>query len=191
LSTRSFAVAALAALSPAFAAQEVDLTRRVSALESRYKTVQSVSAHFTQIYRAPGIEQVESGILYMKKPGLMRWEYRAPETKLFIVDGRSSYLYVPEDRQVTVHPFRSSDLRSTPFRFLFGQGEISRSFEVSREREFSPSSTGTFLLRLEPKIEEPEYAYFVIECDSSTNDLKRLVVRERTGNLSEFHLERL
>jgi len=38
----------------------------------------------------------------MRKPGAIRWKYREPEGKVFIADGRNTYLFTPEDRQVLV-----------------------------------------------------------------------------------------
>ena len=49
-----------------------------------------------------GREIVERGVVSIKRPGRMRWEYKDPEAKLFISDGRTFYFYVPADRQVGV-----------------------------------------------------------------------------------------
>ena len=160
----------------------------VAGLQRRYASVGSISAHFTQIYRAPGIEQTESGILFMKKPGLMRWEYRQPETKLFVADGRNTYLYTPGDRQVIIRPLSASELRSTPLHFLLGQGDIEKDFKVLRETEFTPRVEATFLLRFVPRSPQPDYEFLVAECDEKTFDLRRIAIRESTGNLSEFLL---
>ncbi len=102
----------------------------IAGLQEKYAAAQSVSASFRQIYRAPGIEQVESGSLLMKKPGLMRWEYRDPERKVFIADGRETFFYTPEDRQVQVSALTSAEIRSTPLQFLLGRGEILKSYRA-------------------------------------------------------------
>jgi len=127
----------------------------------------------------------------MKKPGLMRWEYRDPETKLFISDGRETYLYTPEDRQVLVSRFRPSELHSTPLEFLLGRGDILKNFAVSREDQIKPKVEGTVLLKLVPVESDPNYEYFVLECDAKTFDLRRIVIRESGGNMSEFLLTNL
>ncbi len=160
-------------------------------VQQRYAAVSTVSADFRQNYHAPGIDMEESGTFWMKKPGLMRWEYRNPESKLFISDGRQTYLYTPADRQVMVSRFSASELHSTPLEFLLGRGDILKSFRVSIEPEDKPRAEGTFLLRLVPIDPDPSYAYFVLECDSRTFDLRRIVVREGTGNTSEFLLTNL
>ncbi len=168
-----------------------DLEALVAGLQQRYASVDTVKADFLQTYHAPGIEQIESGTLWMKKPGLMRWEYRDPETKLFVADGHESYVYVPEDRQVTVQAFSASDMHSTPLEFLLGSGDIKKSFNVSLESEFKPKASGTLLLRLEPFNPVSEYSFFVLEVNENTYDLSRIVIHEPGGSTSEFLITNL
>ena len=163
-----------------------DLASAIAGLQRRYAAVNTMRADFLQTYRAPGVDQTESGTMTMKKPGLMRWEYREPEIKLFVADGRDTYLYTPEDRQVLVQRFTAADLRSTPLRFLLGQGDIEGSFFVSWEPDLKPMAVGTLLLRLTPRSAETGYAHVTIECDGRSFDVRRMVIHERTGNTSEF-----
>ena len=165
-----------------------DLPAIVAGLQQRFAAVTTVTANFRQTYRAPGIEQTESGILYMKKPALMHWEYRDPEQKIFIADGRETYLYSPENRQVVVRRFSTHELLNTPLQFLLGHGDIMESFLVSWEGEIQSRIEATYLIRLEPRNPDAEYSDLVLECDEKTFDLRRLVIRERNGNTSEFLL---
>jgi outer membrane lipoprotein carrier protein len=171
---------------PAIDAQ--NLTDVVSGLQQRYATIQTVAGNFQQTYRAPGIEQVESGIFRMKKPCLMRWEYRTPEDKLFVADGRESFLYVPQDRQVTVAPFSASDLHNTPLELLLGAENIHKSYTASWEKDYRTKTENTFLVRLTPRRDEGVYAFLVLELNRATYDLRRIILREFGGNTSEFLL---
>ena len=60
------------------------------------------SASFVHTYRGGALrtQTRETGTVEVKKPGMMRFVYTAPERKEFISDGRKIYSYVPEDRQV-------------------------------------------------------------------------------------------
>ena len=165
-----------------------DVDEVVAGLQKRYASVATLSAQFEQTYRGPGIVQVESGTLWIKKRGLMRWEYRVPETKLFISNGRDTYLYTPADRQVMVQSLGASEKLSTPLEFLLGEGNIARSFTASWEVESYARLEQTYLLRLVPKVAEQGYAYLVLEVDQKDNDLRRVVIREASGNTSEFLL---
>jgi outer membrane lipoprotein carrier protein len=162
------------------------LESAASGLQRRYAGIRTILANFRQTYRAPGIEMVESGVLWMKKPGLMRWEYRDPEIKLFVADGREMYLYTPEDRQVLVSRLGESDLRSTPLQFLLGRGDLEKSFRVSTEERLKSTVPGSVMLRLVPRSSERDYDFVVLELDGKTYDLCRMVIGEKSGNTSEF-----
>ena len=124
----------------------------------------------------------------MKKPGLMRWEYREPEVKLFVADGRSTYLYTPEIVRYLVRPFSDADLRSTPLQFLLGQGRRFEKFQRFVGERGYTRIEGTLVLRLTPQAPQPDYAFLVLELDQLTFELRRLVIRELTTNTSEFIL---
>lgn len=164
----------------------LDLQQVISGLQKRYASVGTVKGSFRQTYRAPGVTQEESGEFWLKKPALMRWEYRAPEEQLFVADGRESFLYIPKDRQVTVQPLTAADLHSTPLELLLGSGDINKSFTASWEMEFKPKVEGTLMIRLVPRKSGGEYAFLVLELDSQTFDLRRVAIRDTGGSTTEF-----
>ncbi|MBP1595150.1 MAG: outer rane lipoprotein carrier protein LolA [Acidobacteria bacterium] len=186
---RRIACSLAALLLPALLPAQGDLASAVEGLQKRYATVTSLRAEFQQHYRGPGIDQKESGTVFLKKPGLMRWEYRDPEIKLFVADGRDTYLYVPADRQVQVRRVTPADLNSTPLQFLLGRGDIRESFDAAWEP--GTGAGGALLFRLTPRSADTDYAYVVIECDTSRHDIRRMVIHERTGATSEFVLSKV
>ncbi len=164
----------------------VDLADAVSGLQRRYAPVETVRGQFQQTYRAPGVKQDESGEFWLKKPGLMRWEYRNPEEQLFVADGKQTFFYVSRDRQVTVQPFSPADLHNTPLELLLGSEDINKSYVASWENQFTPKTEGSLLIRLVPRRKETEYSFLVLELDPRTFDLRRIVIRESGGSTSEF-----
>src|SRR5690348_11038950 len=56
----------------------------------------------------------------------MRWEYEAPEQKLFISDGRTVWFYVPSDHTVTRAPMKDSTDWRTPLALLTGKADIGK-----------------------------------------------------------------
>lgn len=46
------------------------------------------------------ITDTASGKVYIKKPGMMRWEYISPENQIIITDSQTLWIYRPEDNQV-------------------------------------------------------------------------------------------
>src|SRR5438552_4718568 len=96
------------------------------AVDEHYNNLQTLEAEFAEIYQGPGIERTESGTLWLKKPGKMRWEYRSPEEKLFVGDGKDAWLYLPVERQARKSSMRNlEDLRS-PLAFLLGKTKLER-----------------------------------------------------------------
>lgn len=47
-----------------------------------------------------GITDTASGKIFIKRPGMMRWEYLLPDRQIIITDSRMLWIYRPEDNQV-------------------------------------------------------------------------------------------
>jgi outer membrane lipoprotein-sorting protein len=96
-------------------------------LEEHYRHAQTLRAVFLERYSAgPRDARLESGTVYFRRPGRMRWEYEAPEKKLFVADGKTIWFYVPADRTVTKAPIKESSDWRTPLALLTGRANLSR-----------------------------------------------------------------
>jgi outer membrane lipoprotein carrier protein len=101
-----------------------DLQSVAQAVDQHYDRLHTLRADFTEIYQGGGVERTESGTLWLKKPGKMNWDYRSPEEKLFISDGKDTWLYLPTEKQVRKSSLRKlSDIRS-PLAFLLGKTKL-------------------------------------------------------------------
>jgi outer membrane lipoprotein carrier protein len=109
---------------PTFALPSVSSVARQ--VDERYNHLQTLTADFTEIYQGSGMERTESGTLWLKKPGKMRWEYRSPEEKLFLSDGHDGWLYLPTEKQVRKSSMKKlEDIRS-PLAFLLGKTKLEK-----------------------------------------------------------------
>ncbi len=115
-------------------APSADVHSIASAVDARYNHLQTLQADFTEIYRGAGMERTESGTLWLKKPGKMRWQYRSPREKLFVSDGKDAWFYVPGEPQVRRTPVRQLDDLRSPLAFLLGKTKL--------EKELSGLSSG-------------------------------------------------
>src|SRR5579864_198850 len=81
------------------------------ALQKKYDAIKDFSADFVHVYQGGVLRKrvTERGHVLIKKPGKMRWEYQAPEPKLFVSDGVRIYSYIPQDKQVIVSTVPSGD----------------------------------------------------------------------------------
>src|SRR5262245_16461453 len=146
-------LAALATSAESDASLAQSLVRR---LEERQARARDMTARFVQSYRSGvlGKEVVERGVVRLKRPGRMLWEYKDPEKKTFRSDGRSYWFYVPADRQVIV---RDKDQeRGAATRLLSGQGGLLDEFEAHLD---TPPSEGVYRLRLSPRKPDPEIEF--------------------------------
>lgn len=125
------------------------------ALESRYHDAKTLEAIFLERYSdsQQGL-QAESGKVYFSRPGRMRWEYEAPEQKLFISDGKTVWFYVPSDHTVTRAPIKESTDWRTPLALLTGKAKLSQLCESLDLSAQPPGRAGDVVLSCRPKGEK-------------------------------------
>jgi outer membrane lipoprotein carrier protein len=171
--------ALLAPADPQTAAQF--LARRI---EERQAASPDLVARFTQTYRsgALGRTLVERGVVKVKRPGRMLWEYESPEKKTFVSDGRKFYFYVPADKQVIVREHDSA--RGLPALLLSGKGGLLSEFEASLET----GPPGRSRLKLVPKVADPEVSLVFLEVDA-LHRIRRIDVEDAQGTLSAFEFD--
>jgi outer membrane lipoprotein carrier protein len=165
-----------------------ELARQV---QGHYNRLAALKADFRQIYEANSIKQEENGSLWLLRPGLMRWEYREPEAKLFITDGKDTYFYVPSSKQVTVRRLTSNDLRFTPFGFLVGYGDLLKDFEIADSDLKPVNGSSMHALRLLPRRPMENVSSMILEIDARTFQIQALVIFEYTGGISRFEFTRV
>jgi outer membrane lipoprotein carrier protein len=99
---------------------------RLHALEKHYQRARTLKAAFYQRYsdgKSPGT--AESGTVYFSRPGRMRWDYESPEQKVFLVDGKNVWFYVPADRTASRARLNESSDWRTPLALLTGKANLS------------------------------------------------------------------
>jgi len=181
----------LAALVPAPPAapagnSDADLARSlVRRIEERYGRTTDLVARFTQAYRSGmlGREIVERGVVSIKQPGRMRWEYTDPEKKLFVSDGRTFYFYVPADRQVVVS--EQDATRSLAARLLSGRGGLLDEFDASLDE---PPEDGVFRVKLVPRREQPDVERAFVDVEPSGR-IRSILLQDVQGSRTRFRFE--
>ena len=159
----------------------------VSRLQEKYEELESFSAEFDQLFQSRVLQLKESGVVMMKKPGKMYWEYQQPTSKFFVADGQRSYFYVPRDRQVIVSDLDLSEVQ-TPLLFLLGKGNLREDFHVELEEQEEALEPQNTLIKLIPKQPQGEFSFLILEVNSSSYLIRRLVVVEPIGNRNEYIL---
>jgi len=110
------------------------------AIEARYHNARTLRALFLETYRAGDEDiRVESGTVYFRRPGLMRWDYESPQKKLFLTDGHQAWFYIPANHTASRTSMRKSADWRTPFALLTGKAKLG---EICRQVSIVPSPGG-------------------------------------------------
>jgi outer membrane lipoprotein carrier protein len=163
-------------------AQDFNLPDTLQRLEKRYNNARTIQVPFEQTYVAPGRpRRAESGTLYLRKPGRMRWDYSNPAGKVFLSDGKHIYFYSPSTNRVEKTPAKSTDDLRAPLAFLLGKLDFRRDF-----REFRVRQEGTEIyIAAIPKSDKAPYRQvdFVVSPDYR---IRRLIVASHDGSQMDF-----
>lgn len=167
-------------------AQAADIKALAAAVDAHYNHLQSLEAKFTELYRGAGIERTESGTLWLKKPGKMRWEYRSPREKLFVSDGKAAWFYVPEDRQARKADAKKLDDIRSPLAFLLGKTKLEKELTgLSLASDLTPLQPGDTVLRGVPQGLADRVSEIVLEV-TSDNHIVRILIQEVDGAETEY-----
>lgn len=134
----------------------------------------------------------ESGTVYFEKPGKMRWDYDSPEKKMFLVDGKNVWFYVPSDHTASRTSIKESADWRTPLALLAGKVDLERlcgglTLEDSRGGAAETASQAAdFILVCGPrKQDENVFREVVLEVNSE-NQLVRLDIKQAGDIEDEF-----
>jgi outer membrane lipoprotein carrier protein len=168
------------------AAWAEDVKSIAAAVDAHYNHLRSLQTEFTEVYRGSGMERTETGTLWLKKPGKMRWEYRSPREKLFVSDGKDAWFYVPEDRQARKTAAKKlEDIRS-PLAFLLGKTKLEKEL---RGLSFAPDAigmqAGNVVLRGVPQGLEDRVSEILLEV-TPDHRIARIVIQEVDGSATEY-----
>lgn len=170
----------------AVAAPPPDAKAIADAVDRRYNGLRSLRAEFTELYRGAGLERTESGTLWLKRPGKMRWEYRQPREKLFIADGKDAWFYVPGERQARKAPLKKVDDLRSPLRYLLGKTKLAKEFDdLTLAADVAPLTRANVMLRGAPRGMADRVTSVLLEITPESR-IARLVIEEVDGSTTEF-----
>jgi outer membrane lipoprotein carrier protein len=163
-----------------------DVKALAAAVDEHYNHLRSLKAEFTEFYRGSGMERTESGTLWLKKPGKMRWEYRSPKEKLFVSNGKDAWFYVPQDRQARKESAKElEDIRS-PLAFLLGKTKLEKELRgLSLAPDIPPIASGDLVLRGVPTGLTDQVSEIVLEV-SPEHRIVRIFLESVDGASTEY-----
>src|SRR5208283_532037 len=155
-------------------------------VDQRYNHLQTLEAQFSETYSGAGMTRTESGMLTLKKPGRMRWDYEQPRPKMFLTDGTTAWFYVPGERQVRRASVKQLDDLRSPLRYLLGKTKLEKEFVgLSLASNEKPLYDGDIVLQGIPKSLADRAANTLLEV-SGDGLIRRIVIDKLDGSVTEF-----
>jgi len=175
----------LSLLAARSSADDAAVSRIAARVDGRYNNLRTLKTDFQEIYNGAGLARSESGELLLQKPGKMRWQYEQPAPKLFVVDGKSAFFYVPSERQARRMPAKKLDDFRSPIRYLLGHSKLQKEFTKLAISSEAPKQPGSVVLEGIPKGMEERVQQVLLEITPS-NQISRIYIEELDGSTTEF-----
>jgi len=165
------------------------LDELISKIEKRYEG-EGFSARFDQrsSLKAMDITDTASGKVLIRRPGMMRWEYEAPDRQIIITDGKTLWIYRPDDHQVMTGkaPAYLGDGKGASF--LSDIRQVRQNFDATLEDMDEPCC---HTLKLVPKKKQHDIAFIYLLISKHTSEVLQIVTYNSYGDqtiidLSEF-----
>lgn len=160
-------------------------THLLKAVENRYNRAQTLQVKFSETYSGMGQSaRTEAGVLYLRKPGRMRWEYTQPAGKLFVSDGKQVYLYLPGENRVDKMTLKDTEDMRAPLAFLLGKLNFEREFQNIHARAEGDGSVVT----ADPKSQSLPYSKVEFQV-SPTFAIRKLHIVGQNQSILDFTFE--
>jgi len=169
-----------------------ELKAVIAKMQKVYENTTSFSANFTQRYTYTLLRRTQesSGTVQFKKPGMMRWDYKAPKAKSFVVDGKALWVHTPEDKTAMVNHCFKEDGLTASVSFLWGSGDFDKEFDMA----WFPGQFGDKAdhhVALTPKTPNAVYQKLILVLDAKTSRVKQSIVVDTQKNVNQFIFDNL
>ena len=174
-----------AALVPLGAAAQGDPWASLDRVRDSLAAAGPSQASFTQTYVPAGFSsgETESGTLALSLPDCLRWDYRQPYSKTFLLCGEVAHYWNAEDRagrRYTVDRENEPGLDL----LLLGVEELKTRYRATQKR----AENGRVAIDLVPRKRLEAVASATLVVDPSANRLVGLSYADREGNRTRFTL---
>ncbi len=157
-------------------------------MEKRYSAT-AFSANFFQesTLKAMDITDTARGTVKVKRPGMMRWEYRSPDPQIIVTDGDKLWIYRPEDRQVMVGEAPSFFRDGRGAGFLSDMKVLRNRFRVSLDNTKN-AGDDSYCLRLYPEDQSLDIEVIFLMVDSKTYLIETILTYSPYGDETRIEL---
>lgn len=142
--------------SPAKPENLIPLEELIAKTQERYEKTEDLKARFIQEVTIKSMNKTEreEGLVYIKNPKRMLWNYSKPKAKKLIINTKKAWIYIPDDHVAYVQDTEKIYSSKLTIKFLTGIGKLSEDFQISFSRPNSLDVKGNYLLTLVPKVSD-------------------------------------
>ncbi len=150
-------------------------------LRTFLKNNQTLQARFTQsVLNEEEQRAVQAqGIIYIRRPGRLRWDYQEPYVQHIVADGRQVWIYDPELEQASTQSQKNA-FNGTPALLLSSDDAVEEHFEVID----IGNSQGLDWVELIPRDQESQFIRILLAFGD--NELQRLEMADKFGQVTRF-----
>jgi outer membrane lipoprotein carrier protein len=163
----------------------------IAGVDRLFARMRDFSADFVQIEQnSLNRRQQGAGHVYLMRPRMARWEYKSPEERLFLSDGKMVYFYVPADKQVRQDELKAAIDDRLPLMFLLGRSNLRDEFERFETLAVKPEIEGTMVVQMYPK-RKTALRELIMEVEPQSFLIRRLVLTNDDGSRNDFRFSNI
>lgn len=168
---------------PAAGLTAEELADRVQAFYDQSKTYK---AKFQQRYFIAAYNKFKdsNGSVVFQKPGKMSWRYQNNGNRV-VSDGKTIKVYEKENKQMYEHAMEQSQYPAA-LSFLVGGGKLKKEFTLEKLDAAALGYEGGYVLMGVPKAASPAFQKMLLYIDSSTFQVRRVLMIDAQKNRNRF-----
>ena len=155
------------------------LNEIINKVEDRY-AVSGFSALFDQVSTLKALEITDTaqGKVFIKSPGMMRWEYEKPDKQTIITDGKILWVYRPEDNHVMRGESPSFLGGGKGASFLTDMKRVRQEFSITLDKK----NNDDYVLKMLPGKEIIDLSVIYLSISKKTFDVVKIVTHNSYGD---------
>jgi outer membrane lipoprotein-sorting protein len=166
-----------------------DPSALVRRIEARVRSAKTLRLKLTQRYSMEGwmLRSEQAEVWCSPKAGKLRWAYAGPDAKLFILDGKRSWFYVPSEETVYASTAKEA-MRANPLlAFLLRSEPLGDAYGFTH----TEGTATEWVLRASPSRHEDKILPFLLYLGMLDGEAKKIAYLDQAEGLTEIFIDEL
>jgi outer membrane lipoprotein carrier protein len=161
----------------------------IERLEKRYASADFSASFFQEsTLKAMDISDTATGKVWFKHPDMMRWEYETPEKYAIISDGKTLWIYRPDDNQVVIGDAMAYFGNGKGASFLSNFKLVQDTYTVSAVKSVQADQ---YTLKLEPAQKQFDVSAIFLNINQKTSDIVNVTTLNAYGDETQIKFSNL